>query len=84
MTVQKTIIQKLTDAYAPTQLDVIDESEKHRGHAGFREGGETHFHVVIASAALMDMSRVARQRAVYKTLDAELAGPVHALSIEFK
>jgi BolA protein len=72
---------KLTAAYAPLALDVADESAKHRGHAGARPEGETHFRVRIVSARFAGLSRVERQRMVYLTLGEELAGPVHALSL---
>ncbi len=65
----------------PVRLEVLDESSAHRGHGGWREGGETHFKVVVVSAAFEGMSRVARQRMVYKMLDAEFAGGVHALAL---
>ena len=73
---------KLTQLFQPERLEVEDQSESHRGHAGFREGGETHFHVRIVSERFRGESRVARQRAIYAALADELAGPVHALSIE--
>ena len=82
MTYSERITQKLTEAFAPSHLEVIDESEQHRGHGGYREGGETHFRVVMKSEAFADMSRVARQRAVYKTLAAELEERVHALALD--
>jgi BolA protein len=82
MTVTATITSKLTDAFAPVSLDVIDESENHHGHGGWREGGETHFRVRIVSAAFAGKSRVDRHRLVNQTLDAELKGRVHALAIE--
>jgi BolA family transcriptional regulator, general stress-responsive regulator len=72
---------KLTAAYAPVGLDVVDESAKHAGHAGARPEGETHFRVRIVSVAFAGLSRVERQRMVYLTLGEELAGPVHALSL---
>ena len=72
---------KLTAAYAPVDLDVVDESAKHAGHAGARPEGETHFRVRIVSARFAGLSRVERQRMVYLTLGEELAGPVHALSL---
>ena len=77
-----TIERKLTDAFAPIGLDVRDDSEEHRGHVGFREGVSTHVHVTIRAAHFDGMSRVARQRAVMKALAEELAGPVHALSMD--
>lgn len=73
--------EKLTTALAPTVLMITDESEQHRGHAGHREGGESHFHVEIHSAAFRGLSRVDRHRAVNTALSEELAGPVHALRL---
>jgi BolA protein len=78
----ETIRAKLTAAFAPDQLEVIDESEQHRGHGGWREGGQTHFRVVMRSAALEGLSRVARSRAVHRVLRDELDGGVHALALD--
>lgn len=72
---------RLAEAFDPDHLEVIDESEAHRGHAGWREGGGTHFRVVMRSARLDGLSRVERGRAVHRALAAELAG-LHALSLE--
>lgn len=77
-----TIRAKLTAAFAPTALDVIDESESHRGHGGWREGGQTHFRVVMRAPAFNRLSRVDRSRAVHAALRDELAGGVHALALE--
>ena len=63
-------------------LVVIDESNKHFGHAGWREGGETHFRVRISTRHFDGLSRVAQHRAVMDALDAELKDRVHALAIE--
>jgi BolA protein len=82
MSVRDTIEQKLSQNFAPTHLDVIDESSRHQGHAGWREGGETHFRVRIATQALAGKSRVMQHRAVMDVLADELKGPVHALAIE--
>ena len=76
--------QKLTAAFAPTALEIVDESEQHRGHGGWRDGGETHFRVRMTAAAFDGQTRVARQRAVNKALADELAGPVHALAMELR
>ena len=73
---------KLTQAFAPTRLDIEDDSARHHGHAGARPGGESHFNVVIVSQAFADASTVARQRMVYRVLAEELAGPLHALSVK--
>lgn len=82
MSVRDTMTAKLTERFAPAFLDVIDESMQHFGHAGWREGGETHFRVRIATRHFDGMSRVAQHRAVNEALDAELKGRVHALTIE--
>ena len=80
--VTEAIRRKLETRFAPSRLDIADDSEKHRGHAGHREGGESHFTVTIEAAAFLGQGRVARQRMVYAALADELAGPVHALSVK--
>ena len=84
MSMKKTITDKLTAALSPSFLNVIDESENHRGHGGWREGGETHFRVQIATTAFEGLSRVSQHRAINEVLAAELADKVHALAIEIK
>jgi BolA protein len=81
MSVTDTIRRKLIERFAPTQLEIEDQSDRHIGHAGARPGGETHFAVTIMSAAFVGQSRVARQRLVYEALAEELATRVHALSL---
>jgi BolA protein len=81
MPVRETIVAKLSAKFAPTHLEVIDESARHQGHAGSRPGGESHFRVRIASP-LLSGTRVAQHRAIMETLDAEIKGGVHALAIE--
>jgi len=76
------IHQKLTSAFAPTRLEIEDDSARHHGHAGARPGGESHFNVVIESQAFAGAPKVARQRMVYRALAEELAGPLHALSVK--
>jgi len=75
------IDSKLRARFAPTRLAVEDESSRHHGHAGWREGGETHFKVEIVSAAFDGQSRVARQRLVYQALADEFTGGLHALAL---
>ena len=82
MSARDTITAKLTSKFAPAFLDVIDESQQHFGHAGWREGGETHFRVRIATRHFDGMSRVAQHRAVMDVLEAELKDRVHALAID--
>jgi BolA protein len=76
------IQEKLARAFAPLSLDVTDESHQHEGHAGHREGGETHFRVHIVSEAFRGKSRIDRHRMVNETLAAEFKGGVHALAIQ--
>lgn len=73
--------KKLNAAFSPSRLEIVDDSDRHKGHAGAREGGESHFTVTIESAAFAGRSRVERQRMINRALAEELAGPVHALSI---
>jgi BolA family transcriptional regulator, general stress-responsive regulator len=84
MGVKDAITEKLTAALAPVELEVADESDRHLGHSGWREGGETHFSVKVVSAAFAGKSRVERHRMVNGLLAVELAGRVHALAISAK
>ena len=78
------IRSKLTQAFAPGRLDVIDDSASHHGHAGAHPdgGGETHFNVVMEAPAFAGKSRVERQRLVHEVLASELKERVHALSLK--
>lgn len=80
--VAETIRSKLEAAFTPVRLEVIDNSDKHAGHSGAREGGESHFTVMLTAAAFTGASRVQRQRKVYAVLADELASQVHALSLK--
>jgi BolA protein len=75
------ITEKLTRAFAPQSIRVLDESHRHEGHAGHRPGGQTHFRVYIVADAFRDKSRLERHRMINRALAAELAGGVHALAI---
>ena len=81
MSTRDRITEKLTAAFAPQRLDVVDESHQHAGHSGSRPGGETHYRVHIVSEAFRGKSRIERHRMVNDTLASELAGGVHALAI---
>ena len=81
MSTRDAIQEKLARAFAPLSLDVIDESHRHEGHAGHREGGETHFRVNIVSKAFQGKSRLDRHRLINAALAGELASGVHALAI---
>jgi BolA protein len=73
--------RRLTAAFAPTRLEIEDESHRHAGHAGARPGGESHFRVIVVATAFAGQSRLARQRAIHAVLADELAHQIHALSI---
>ncbi len=75
---------RLDAAFAPADLAVVDDSESHRGHAGFQEGGESHFNVTIASQAFEGLSRLQRHRAVHEALGADLVGRIHALALKIE
>ncbi len=82
--IAQAIQTKLQAALSPSHLEVVDDSHRHAGHSGSRPGGESHFVLTIESAAFTGQSRVVRQRLVHKLLADELAGPVHALSLNLK
>ena len=81
MQVAHRIREKLTAAFNPISLAVVDESHRHAGHAGARPGGETHFHVEVVAAAFQGKSRLERQRLVYAALKEEMSAQIHALSL---
>jgi BolA protein len=62
MATRDLITKKLTSAFAPESLEVLDESHQHEGHAGHRPGGETHFRVYIVADAFKGKSRLERHR----------------------
>jgi len=79
---RKSRIETILNAeLSPTYLNVADESERHRGHGGWREGGETHFAVEVVSATFVGKPRLARQRLVMDALKAEFDTGLHALSV---
>lgn len=82
MTVADELRDKLQAAFDLQHLEVIDDSEQHRGHAGYQEGGQSHFNIVIKSLAFESMSRIQRHRAVHEALGKELVGRIHALSMQ--
>lgn len=81
LSITEDIRTRLQAAFDPRELEVIDDSESHRGHAGFQEGGESHFNVRIRAAAFEGQSRVARHRAVHKALG-DVVPRIHALALD--
>ena len=82
MRLEEEMRRRLETAFAPSRLEIVDESEGHRGHGGWREGGGTHWRVRIESPALGAMSRIERHRAVHAALGPEVIGRLHALALE--
>jgi BolA protein len=80
MSVAQTIRERLA-ALEPRALDLVDESEMHRGHAGYREGGGTHWRLSIVSARFSGQSTLARHRMIYQALGSLMQHPIHALAI---
>ena len=82
MRVADRISEILQAAFAPYELEVIDESHLHAGHAGAPDGGQSHFQVRMRADAFKGLGRVAQQRKVYAALKEEMAGPIHALALD--
>ena len=81
MSVERDIRSKLTEAFAPAALEVVNDSHRHAGHAGSPGTGESHFTIKVVSAAFAGKSRLERHRMVNRALAAELAGKIHALAV---
>ena len=75
------MIERLNSALSPTKIELIDDSEQHRGHGGYNPAGESHFSLRIESPAFAGKSRVERQRMIYAALGDLMDARVHALSI---
>jgi BolA protein len=75
------MLRRLNSALDPTRIELVDESEQHRGHGGYNPAGESHFSLIIESEAFAGKSRVERQRMVYAALGDLMDARVHALSI---
>ena len=74
----------LRDALNPEQLEIIDESEQHRGHGGWSEGGASHLAVHIVADVFQGRSRVQRSRMVHEILAKPLAESLHAVSLRLQ
>jgi BolA protein len=84
MNMRERILTKLHAAFDPEVLDVVDDSEAHRGHGGYREGGNTHFNVTIKSSAFNGLNRVSQQRMINKELVEEFECGLHALALSVR
>jgi BolA protein len=84
MAMAEEIRRRLEAAFAPERLEIVDESEGHRGHAGYREGGESHFRVTIRATEFGPMTRIARERAVHHALGSDVMTRIHALALKIE
>jgi BolA family transcriptional regulator, general stress-responsive regulator len=82
MEMKESITERLTSAFSPVHLDVIDESDQHAGHGGWREGQTTHVRIRIRSQHFRGLTRVAMHRAINEALAVEFTAGLHALAIE--
>lgn len=83
MTKAERIAERIRRDLAPETLEILDESDRHRGHAGYLEGGESHYRLRIRATSLDALSRIERHRAIHRAIGADLMGEIHALAIEF-
>jgi BolA protein len=81
MSVEDRIREKLTKAFAPAALEIVNDSARHAGHAGSPQTGESHFSIKVVSASFAGKSRLERHRMVNEVLAEELKGQVHALAV---
>jgi len=82
MSMKDRIESRLALGLEPVTLDVLDESDRHKGHSGSREGGETHYRVYIVSTRFVDKPKVERHRMVYGLLKDEFSAGLHALALQ--
>lgn len=76
------IISLLTNEFHPIQLELMDDSDRHIGHAGARPGGQTHYDLRIVAEAFRGLSKVQRHQAIYRLLESEFQSGLHALGIK--
>ena len=79
--IESIIKRKIYEALNPVKLIIEDKSHLHIGHSGYKEGGQSHFKILIVSDHFLNKSKVERQRIVYKILSNEFKEDIHALSI---
>lgn len=84
MTRAEKIEAALAQAFAPRVLEVVDDSESHRGHAGYQDGGESHFNVTVESDKFQGLSRIAKHRMVHAAIGPALMSEIHALALTIR
>lgn len=80
--ISEAIRTALDAKFSPAHLEVIDESEKHIGHAGYQPGGQSHFRVRMRASAFNEQGRLARHRAVHEAIGKDIMNRIHALALE--
>jgi BolA family transcriptional regulator, general stress-responsive regulator len=81
MSAEQDLRDRLTAAFSPDLLEIVNESHKHAGHSGDDGSGESHFRVTIRAAALAPLNRVERHRAVHRAIG-DLTTRIHALALD--
>ena len=84
MSVTEEIRAALSAEFGVDSFEIVDDSEAHRGHGGYREGGESHFNLAVTSAKFADMTRIQRHRAVHAALGPDLVSRIHALALQLR
>ena len=84
MSLTEEIREKLLSEYGDGNVSIVDDSEAHRGHGGYREGGESHFNVAITSQKFAPLSRIERHRAVHAILGPDIITRIHALALDLR
>ncbi len=84
MSVTDEIREKLLIAFGDGNFEIVDDSESHRGHSGFQDGGESHFNLTVRSTDFAAMTRLQRHRAVHKALGPDIIGRIHALALKLE
>ena len=82
MPIEEEIRARLEQAFSPAALTIEDERERHRGHAGYQEGGESHWRIAITAPGFGPMTRIERHRAVHAALGPGIIGRIHALALK--
>lgn len=78
------IAEAIRAGFPPAEVEVVDDSHRHAGHAGAAPGGETHYSVTVVSPAFAGMNRIERSRAVHAALASEFLCGLHALSLRVR
>ncbi len=78
---KEVIFNKISQALNPARLEVLDQSALHQGHAGARDGGESHFQIIITDPLLAKQNKISTHRLIHQILESELKNQIHALSI---